>query len=369
MKNPASSNLLAGVAAFALLLTGTAAAQLTVEAPANNATVNSPFYLQAKAPSCDGNPTASMAYSYDQNTDHIFSGAQSMQTTVTIPANGAHILHVKAWSNIGSLCENSIDLNVSASAGLVPPSGASQYDHLENDQNYTGSYASCGGANGPNTNLWQTQPDCGTPGSNAGSTTTVSTPIYGSNTLSREYTMSYTASGGGVRWFDAKAASDSATHFLYDAYVYVTDVSSVMNLEMDMNHAITSPLRTVYILATQCDLSLGVWQVTTNKVWVNTNAPCDRSQVTSGVWHHFQMQTHHDANGGVGIYYDAVAVDGNVFNITSCTNQSTGASVSCESTSENLGWGGVIGPNFQIDGNGNGGTATAYTDNFTIYYW
>jgi hypothetical protein len=434
-----------------------ASAQLTIAAPVDQAVVNSPFYLQAKAPSCHESPTASMAYSYDQNPDNIFSGSQSVSTMVTIPVNGAHLLRVKAWSTTGSLCEEDValtvgggvavsapaggslvtspfiaeaqaptcngqgtkemgysmnhewdtvfsrgisldrsvwswtgpqqilrvkawgdagaycetDVNVSVadSSGLIPPSGVAAYQHLELDNNYTGTYAQCGGAIGPSTSLWQTQPDCGTPGTNAGSTGIVPTPTYGKDMSSRAYTMSYTASGGGVRWFDAKPADDSATHFQYDLNVYLPSVSSVMNIEMDTNHSITTLGKWVYIMATQCDLSLAVWQVTVNRAWVNTNVPCTANQVTPGIWHHLQIQTHHDANGGPGIYYDAIAVDGNVTPITTCTNPSTGAVISCVSTAENLGWGGVIGPNFQLDGQGSGGSAAAYVDDFTIYYW
>jgi hypothetical protein len=440
---------------FVSALAGTARAQLTVDAPINNSVVNSPLYLQAEAPSCQSGTTASMAYSIDSDSDVVFSGAKSLQTTVPMPS-GSHTLHVKAWSNTGNLCEQDISLgvgggvtvsapargaqvnspfplqaqattcggqattsmgysfdsgtvtmfqgstslNTSASAsagahllrvkawgnsgaycetdgnltvnapsGLVPAPGASSYVHLENDGTYTGSYYSCGGASGSDSNLWQTQPDCNTHGTPTGSTSLQSTPTYQGEANSREFTMNYTSSGGGVRWFDAKGADDAATHFQYDAFVYIVDNTQVMNIEMDTNHAITSPTATVYIMATQCNLAEGLWQVTVNGSWVNTNASCTASQVASGVWHHFQIQAHHDASGGSGVYYDAVALDGNVTKITSCTNPSSGASVSCQSTSENLGWGGVIGPNFQLDGNGPSGTATAYVDAFTLFYW
>ena len=142
-----------------------------------------------------------------------------------------------------------------------------------------------------------------------------------------------------------------------------------MNIELDTNHSITTAGSEVYIMATQCNLALGVWQVTVNRAWVNSNAPCTAAEITSGVWHHFQIQAHHDENGGPGIYYDAVAVDGNVTPITTCKNPSTGVALGCVSTSENLGWGSVIGPNFQIDGNGSGGCASAFVDEFTIYFW
>jgi hypothetical protein len=336
---------------------------VNVTTPSRGATVASPFNLQANASTCGGQSTSSMAYSLDTGTDTIFNGATSLNTSVSASA-GARLLRVKAWGNSGAFCETDVNLTVSNGSGLVPPSGAAQYSGLENDLNYS---------SGSPTNLWQTQPDAGTPGTKSGSTTQVSSPTEGGESISREFTMTYDSNGGGVRWFDAKAGNDSATHFQYDAFVYLLDDSTIMNVELDMNHSLTRPAgqtnTTVYILATQCNLQRGVWQVTVNQSWVDTNATCTTSLMNAGTWHHVQIQTHHDASGGTGVHYDAVAIDGNVTNITSCKNPSTGASVSCTSKAESLNWDAVIGPNFQLDGLGSGGSATAYVDKFTVYYW
>ena len=350
-----------------------------ISAPALGATVTSPFVLEAQAPTCGGQSTRGMSYVVDSisgphddygsgNGQRPQIGGATLNASVRA-STGWHILRVKAWGESGAYCETDSNLNVSTTSGLVPPSTAAQYAHLENDQTYTGPYASCGGATGPSGNLWQTQPDCGTVGTKTGSTSIVSTPVYGPQPDSREFTMTFDTSGGGVRWFDAKATSETATHFQYDAYVNIVDVSKVMNIEMDLNHAVLTPTPLVYILAAQCNMAAGLFQVTANGAWVNTNAACTASQVASGAWHHFQIQAHHDANGSMGIYYDAVALDGNVTPITKCTYASTGAAVACQSTALSLGWGGVIGPNFQLDGSGPGGTATAYVDDFTVFYW
>lgn len=352
---------------------------VNVSAPAQGSRLTSPFVLQAEAPTCGEEKTISMAYELDNASalgdDSGIGQPHEMDSTVlnasvTAPT-GSYILRVKARGESGAYCETDIRLNVDSSAGLVPPAGASSYVHMENDGTYTGSYANCGGANGANINLWQSQPDCATVGVKTGSTSIVSTPTYGGQPDSREFTMTYDTSGGGVRWFDkAIPGQFSATHFQYDAYVNIVDNSKVGELELDINHAIVSPVHALYILGAQCNLTKGLWQVSIKGTgWVNTNASCTRAQVASGVWHHFQVQTHHDPDGGTNLYYDAVAIDGNVTPITSCTNPSTGASVTCVSTSRNPGWGGLIGPNFQIDGTGPGGAATAYVEDFTVFYW
>lgn len=350
-----------------------------VSAPAQGARVTSPFFLQAEAPTCGGEQTTGMAYEMDilpsPQVDHGMGqphakGASSLRTSVTASI-GQYILRVKARGDSGAYCETDINLNVDTTAGLVPPADALSYPHMEDDGTYSGTYAHCGGATGPHKNQWQTQPDCATVGTKTGTTSIVSTPTYGFQQDAREFSMTYDIGGGGVRWFDqAMPGQNPATHFQYDAYVNIVDSSNVGQLEMDINHAITSPTQKLYILAAQCNLMKGRWQVTVRgKGWVNTDAPCTRAQLASGVWHHLQILTHHDPDGGTGIYYDAVAIDGNVTPITSCIVPSTGAVIACASTSSNPGWAAVIGPNFQIDGAGPGGTATAYADDFTVFYW
>jgi hypothetical protein len=94
------------------------AADITVTAPLNNTTVPGSFLLHASAPSCLGQNTASMAYSFDDNTDHILSGATSINQTVTDTA-GSHILRVKAWGNSGAFCETDLNIIISSQSVVV----------------------------------------------------------------------------------------------------------------------------------------------------------------------------------------------------------------------------------------------------------
>ncbi len=332
-----------------------------------------------------------MGYSVDSGSDNVVHGSKSLDLTDTASA-GSHILRVKAWGTSGAYCETDVSLTVSSTGGLVPGAGANHAYNLENYTTYTGAYTdpagngtTCpdNGAASSDTYLWLTESDCGTGGTKSGSTTNqITTPTYGGESNSREFTMTYSQPGlsyrAGVRWSNKAITNDSSSmHFQYDTYVYfptATDVGNLGNLELDINHVVNSKL---YILGVQCNLTEGLWQVTVEGApgtWVDTNAACTNTPttaipyplVTPGVWHHFQIQTHQNAGT---IYYDAVAIDGNVTPITSCTNASTRASIVCQSTPSNPGWGSLIGPNFQIDGSGAGGSATAYVDDFTVYYW
>jgi hypothetical protein len=419
-----------------------ATAQITVDAPASNGPyVNSPFYLQAEAATCNGLPTTSMAWSYDSNKDNLFSGAKSISTMVSITDDTTPTLRVKAWNTSGALCETNLQLNIGGGVAVATPGqGAS----VTSPFTLQASAATCGGqttssmaynldstsgttfsgaksintqvsaatgwhilrvkawgdggafcetdqhidSTGSNANsfpnleassLWQTQKDAGTNGypNNDGSTTyPESSPVYPGDTSSRLFNLStIAASGGGMRWFNPQGkneptVTDPATHFQYDVEVYIPDVTDLMNLELDVNHAYSNP-KQVYILAVQCALDDGKWEVTTPAKWVKTNINCNRSILTPGVWHHIVIETHHDPNGGSNIYYDSISFDGTVSQITSCTTISSNQPTTCVGqVNTNLNnWAPLIGPNFQLDGKTVGASAQAYVDNFTIYYW
>jgi len=361
------------------LTVSTTASDITITNPTDpNVAIN--FPLQAQAPTCQGVPTSSMAYSFDSLTDHLFSGQTSINTTATAPGTGAHLLRVKAWNTSGALCEKQMDLNV-INNGLVPGSTANAYNRIELLNNYTGNYASCpagskgsgvGGALQNSFQLWLTQPDCGTVGNKTGNTSVVSPPATppSNDTQVRQYTMNYDGGNGdGVRWFIPLSNSSSAnddvySNFQYDLWVYFdqTSIDHVYNLEMDLNQTVGNPAQYLYIFATQCNMVAGHWQL--GNGWpLTADQTCTRSLFQPG-WHHVQIQFHRNASP-TSITFDAEAIDGVVQNFTCnsggpCTvNVSSGTS-----------WGAnVLGPNFQLDGITGGSTITGYADQFTIYRW
>lgn len=357
----------------------TVASNINVSVPAQGAAVTSPFTLQAQAASCDGSPTSDMAYSFD-NTGDVWSGHVTSIDTQASAATGWHILRVKAWANSGAYCETDTHIDVTGSSGIVPPSYAQSYTHLEQDP--AGPSYTCTQSAAPDHDHWLSECDAGSlqnGGSASGSNTPVSSPVYSGDTEAIQYTMNFQQTGNGERFFDAKTAQDSATYFLYDLWLYLPENQNVENIEMDVNHALSSNHQ-LYILAAQCSLGIdgnpnwGYWEVTNTGGWVQTNAPCNRSQLTPNTWHHIQIETHHDPYGnGNNIYYDAVAIDGNVTNITSCHKiGDPNTPETCDNAGKSSNWGGTIGPNFQLDGQVTSGypnSITAYVDDFTIDYW
>lgn len=119
------------------------AADITVTAPLNSTTVPASFLLHASAPTCVGQNTASMAYSFDSNTDNILSGATSINQMVTDTA-GSHLLRVKAWGNSGAFCE--VDLNVIISSQSVVVSTPSNNATVATTFPLQAQAAACSGA-------------------------------------------------------------------------------------------------------------------------------------------------------------------------------------------------------------------------------
>jgi hypothetical protein len=187
-------------------------------------------------------------------------------------------------------------------------------------------------------------------------------PITGlsSDNAAREFYMTYTGRSGEI--YHVSFAKDmNATHFVYDAYVYVTDPSQLANLEMDMNDVM--PDGQTVILGTQCSVYSKSWEYTLQANggfhWHPSNIPCNPQTWSAKTWHHIQIASHRD-NVGTATY-DWVGVDGVYSNFQNASGNS----------SRPLGWAlGDLLINFQIDGASSGsGSNTIYTDQLTVYRW
>jgi hypothetical protein len=216
-------------------------------------------------------------------------------------------------------------------------------------------------ASGPldGSSKWQWNHDPGTPGTSQGSSVYPITGLSADN-AAREYYMTYTGASGEL--FHLSFGTDlNATHFVYDAYVYVTDPSQLANLEMDMNDVM--PDGQTVILGTQCSFYSKSWEYTYQSGgtfhWHPSNIPCNPETWSAKTWHHIQIASHRDSIGTAT--YDWVGVDGVYTNFQNASANS----------SRQLGWAlGDLLINFQIDGASKGsGSNTIYTDQLTVYRW
>ncbi len=97
-------------AVLGLLTSTVTVSAITVSAPANGATVTSPFNVIASTTTCNGVPAVSMGYSIDHNTAII--EPTSFTASVTASA-GAHVLHVKCW---GQKANSEVLMNITVVA-------------------------------------------------------------------------------------------------------------------------------------------------------------------------------------------------------------------------------------------------------------
>lgn len=313
------------------------ASAITVTTPFNGDQVSSPFTLIANSPTCGPQATSAMGYSIDYGATAVVSTSFS---AMVIAGNGAHVLHVKCWGISGASDDTDIGLTV---VEVPHQSGISSSTALQK------------------LNSWAWNDDPGTAGTATGSSRLVNSPSLSGS--ARKFWMSFT-NGGGEIFHTTFGADPAATHFLYDAQIQIVNPSAIANIEMDMNQVLSNGDTVIY--GVQCDGYTGTWDYTINSgtpvspvdTWVHSSSPCPLpSTWTPNVWHHVQISYSRDNSGNVT--YQSVVLDGVEYDLENATGNSAFT----------LGWGSTLLTNFQIDGRGNSGSATAYVDNLVVYRW
>src|SRR6202142_2695153 len=144
---------------------------------------------------------------------------------------------------------------------------------------------------------WKSDHDDQTRGWSTGST---NYPIYpdGRNGLSgRQFVASY-GDKGGERYHLTFGRDTAATHFIYEANVYLVTPADIANVEMDMNQVLADG-RTV-IFGTQCSAHSKSWEYTyvdkSGTHWRASNIPCHTETLGPNKWH--KIPTHPPRPGG-----------------------------------------------------------------------
>ena len=324
----------AGVPAFATV---------TVVNPGNISVVSSPFALNASAPTCSSQSVAAMGYSLDNSTDTVIVNGTYVNTEVA-SATGSHTLHVKAWGDQGASCVTDVTIDVTAAkSSFTVPSYASSVSSIESLSNWIAASDSSTGN-----------------GSASGSMSMVTSPSQ--NGHARDFLTKFT-NAGAERYSVAFGDDPNATHFFYDAWIYLTNNSSqIGNLEMDMNQTMANGQTAIF--GFQCDGYTSTWDYTKNAgspthpsdVWVHSSAYCNPRTWSTNTWHHVQVYYSRDYSGN--ITYHTVWLDGAQSNINATVNSAFA-----------LGWGAVLLTNFQVDGIGSNGAPAVYMDNLTVSRW
>lgn len=324
-----------------LLLASSAipASAMTVASPSNGAQLTSPFTLAAGTNTCGSQPAVSMGYSLDYGTTTIEPTSFS---AMVIAGNGQHILHVKCWGANGAADVSDLNINV-GSVAAAPAATIAVANNIQNLQSW----------------VWNNDP--GAAGSSSGWSGVVSTPSLSGS--ARQYYVAFSNSGGEI-FHTTFGADPNATHFVYDAQIWITNPAAVANVEMDMNQVMSNGNTVIY--GVQCDGYSGTWDYTINAgtpanpvdTWAHTNASCPRpSTWAANTWHRIQIAYSRDGAGNVT--YESAILDGVQSNFQGASGNSAFT----------LGWGSTLLTNFQIDGLGNTGSTNVYIDNMTVYRW
>lgn len=206
---------------------------------------------------------------------------------------------------------------------------------------------------------WQWEHDSDTKGWSTGHS---NFPIYpdGHGGLpGRQFVTSY-GNNGGQRYHLSFGRDAAATHFVYEANVYLVNPAQIANVEMDMNQVMADG-RTV-IFGTQCSAHSKSWEYTyvnkTGTHWRASNIHCNPHDWGTKKWHKVQIAFHRDDDGNVT--YDSIGFDGVYTNFQGATVLSA----------ESLHWSrGELLLNFQIDGAQKNGIMDAYLNNLAVYRW
>ena len=310
-----------------------------VSAPGTGATVGSPFAVTASGTVCSGQAITSAGYSLDSSSTStsVSGGAISARVFAT---GGSHTLHVK-WSGAGGAsCKSDVAVVVK---GPAVPSTATATNLIQS------------------LSTWIAAHDSGTHGTSTGSTGVVANPSW--TGAARRFVTSYTDYGG-ERYTVSLPGNASATHFVFDAMLYLANPSTdVSNLEMDVNQVTANGDTVIY--GFQCDNWSHTWDYTENAGtpakrvdhWLHSNQACYLQKWATNTWHHVQICYSRDDFGNVT--YGSVWLDG--------VEQDLNVTVP---SAFSLGWDANLSSNLQIGGaNSTSGSSTIYLDHLTIYSW
>jgi hypothetical protein len=272
-------------------------------------------------------------------SDHA---AARISTLGHVTAVGAGSVNIEA--RVGAITASPLTLTVtgtSAPSAHAIPSDATSSGDLSASTHWTWGH------------------DAATPGEAVGSSEfPVASPSLDGE--SREFYVTYSQKGG-ERFSLSFAHDPEATHFVYDAYVYIEDPAQLANLEMDVNQVMSNGETVIY--AFQCSSYSEAWEFSTiannSPHWHSSGLPCSPKNWAANTWHHVQIASHRSSAGVVT--YDWVNLDGNYQEIDNATGNGAVA----------LHWAaGVLNLNFQLDGSSEtSGSIRIYADKLTIYYW
>ncbi|HTW46336.1 MAG TPA: hypothetical protein VMD92_00230 [Acidobacteriaceae bacterium] len=130
--------------AFTTLPLPAQAQNFTVDAPAvfsPTTYVNSPFYMQVEAPTCNGAPTTSLGYTVSGQDGTTYVSGTTIQTMLTLAA-GPYTIYLKSYNGTGYECTENVPVTVGGGVAVNAPTLSAS---LPETFNLVASAPTCGG--------------------------------------------------------------------------------------------------------------------------------------------------------------------------------------------------------------------------------
>jgi hypothetical protein len=217
------------------------------------------------------------------------------------------------------------------------PASAKVFDHLQDTTDTWESCSPCAGGTNVTTNYW-TAPFQSTP-SMSGS--------------SREFFI-----GGppwsNVLWYKKLPPDNSATHFLWDFWVYFdpTSAAEAWTAEYDLWQSIGGR---EFMIGSQCNFGDGHWDTfdSKNNKWMPTTISC--KPFTPNAWHHIQWYV--ERTSDTQYRYNTLVLDDQAYTL----NQTFEVNP--------IDWVDSMGVQWQLDQNANGTPLHEWIDNVKLSIW
>ncbi len=224
-----------------------------------------------------------------------------------------------------------------SSALPPPPANAVVTDQIQSSSNNWTACSKCAYGTNSTTNFWMA-------------------PFQSSPSMTGSSRQLYV---GGPQWTNALfiktlPANNSATHFIWDFWVYFDDASAanIWSAEFDFWQSVGGR---EFMVGSQCDFGDGIWETWDSKrnLWVRSSVPCRRW--AGSTWHHVQWWV--ERTDGDHYRYNTLVFDGNpiTFNLTYETNPT--------------GWADAMGVQWQLDQDISGHDLHEWIDNVKLTAW
>jgi hypothetical protein len=246
---------------------------------------------------------------------------------------------------------------------LMPLAGAAQTTYSNLDDSYAGwgggmaCTGSCAG---------------GASATNA-TNTVVSTPSFdGHNSMELWFNG---PAWTDVLWWNKLGVNDSVTNYRFDFYVQLYNgtnalPNNVQALEFDTFHFIKTSGKNKgieYMFGTQCDYANGWWDVWNQQqgYWAATSVRCNPFQ--PNVWYHITWNLHRTPDKMM--HYDSFTVVQYDSNKNIVASNTYTLNLAYPAGPLPKGWDSVLGVQFQMDANVNGGQMQEYVDQVKLTAW